>query len=89
MNMQLKFIYFSLFLILLTCCVDNKKQVTCPDGTIVSDSNLCPKSKVMIAPTSLACGKPYILKGANCCLDNGGNGICDADETSSTTRLMS
>ena len=86
--MQLKFIYFSLFLILLTCCVDNNKQFVCPNGTVVSDPKLCPKDKAEITNTSLACGKPYTLVGAVCCRDVDSNGICDIDETTSSTAAM-
>jgi hypothetical protein len=82
--MRLKFIFLMLFLVLLACCVDNKKQVTCSDGTIISDPSLCPKAKADTT-TSLACDRPSVLIGADCCLDNNNNGVCDVHEGSTTT----
>jgi hypothetical protein len=86
--MRPKFTYLGLFLLLLTCCVDNKTQYTCPDGTIVSDSDKCPINKVGTAPTSLACKSPYVLIGADCCLDEDKSGVCDTYETATTTTEM-
>ena len=34
------------------------------------------------------CNAPYLRVGNGCCLDRNGNGVCDTDETTTTTQAM-
>ena len=44
---------------------------------------------LLFAGKQMVCSKPYMLSGADCCLDSNGNNICDKDEmTANMTRLL-
>ena len=38
--------------------------------------------------TGSKCPRPYTIVGANCCLDNNNNGLCDTDEASNDTIVL-
>jgi hypothetical protein len=43
---------------------------------------------LLFAGKQMVCSKPYMLSGADCCLDGNGNNVCDKDEmTANMTRM--